>query len=371
MQRKLCILSRPAHRVYFRFMQDSRRFPLTFACAICVAGALCQPAGAAVTIGPTEEPISAETQVLQFPDDSLIFNVHSPPETPVIAPVSGVITRWRFWTGQVTGGPTLQLRAIRLEGGNQLRVTRSADPQIVPDVPSGAEHRITRHEFPARLRILAGETIGAGISRPVPGQVLTVNLPVKPATSPWAYAFDDPPQPADGETSTAVIIDQPSDSMSSDQFVQMNADIEPDADGDGYGDETQDLCPADATTQGVCPQRPDTADPSASLSGVPGSLSLKKFLKGINARITADEPVALSGELLATARTARISSFNLRLATKSAGLAAGPRTLKLKPSRRLVGHPRKRFRVRLRIVATDAAGNATIVTKTVRVRPRR
>ena len=33
----------------------------------------------------------------------------------------------------------------------------------------------------------------------------------------------------------------------------MNADIEADADKDGFGDETQDQCPTDATTQGPCP----------------------------------------------------------------------------------------------------------------------
>ena len=34
-----------------------------------------------------------------------------------------------------------------------------------------------------------------------------------------------------------------------------NADIEPDADRDGYGDETQDLCSSDASTQGACPAK--------------------------------------------------------------------------------------------------------------------
>jgi hypothetical protein len=31
-----------------------------------------------------------------------------------------------------------------------------------------------------------------------------------------------------------------------------NADVEPDADGDGFGDETQDLCAADPTRQTAC-----------------------------------------------------------------------------------------------------------------------
>ena len=32
----------------------------------------------------------------------------------------------------------------------------------------------------------------------------------------------------------------------------MNADVEPDADGDGFGDETQDQCPSDKATHGAC-----------------------------------------------------------------------------------------------------------------------
>ena len=35
--------------------------------------------------------------------------------------------------------------------------------------------------------------------------------------------------------------------------VTIQYTIEPDADHDGYGDETQDLCPTDATTHGPCP----------------------------------------------------------------------------------------------------------------------
>jgi hypothetical protein len=38
-----------------------------------------------------------------------------------------------------------------------------------------------------------------------------------------------------------------------------NADVEPDADHDGYGDETQDKCPTDASTQDVCPPPPPPA----------------------------------------------------------------------------------------------------------------
>jgi hypothetical protein len=34
--------------------------------------------------------------------------------------------------------------------------------------------------------------------------------------------------------------------------VDVSAKVEPDVDGDGFGDETQDLCPSQAGTQGAC-----------------------------------------------------------------------------------------------------------------------
>jgi hypothetical protein len=54
--------------------------------------------------------------------------------------------------------------------------------------------------------------------------------------------------PAPGETRSAV--GAPEDLLT---LVNVSAVLEPDADGDGFGDETQDQCPTSATTQGPCP----------------------------------------------------------------------------------------------------------------------
>jgi hypothetical protein len=35
--------------------------------------------------------------------------------------------------------------------------------------------------------------------------------------------------------------------------LDLSATLEPDADHDGFGDETQDQCPTNASTQGACP----------------------------------------------------------------------------------------------------------------------
>ena len=114
---------------------------------------------------------------------------------------------------------------------------------------------------------------------------------------------------------------------------------------------------------------PDTTPPDLALKGVKSSMSLTAFLKGVKAKVTPSEPAKLEGKLLAAARSAQLSSFNLTLATKSLKLGSGQRTLKLKPGKKLVGHPRKKFKVQLQVTATDATGNARTVKKTVKVKP--
>lgn len=114
---------------------------------------------------------------------------------------------------------------------------------------------------------------------------------------------------------------------------------------------------------------PDTDAPAVGLKGVKASMSLASFLKGVKAKVTPSEPAKLGGVLMVSAKSAQLASFNLTLATKSLKLGAGARTLKLKPRRSLVGHPRKTFKARLQVTATDAAGNAKTVTKTIKVKP--
>ena len=84
-------------------MRDLRRATPLVAAALCAACALCSTAEAAVTIGPTVSPDPNSSQAVGFSTTSILFNVRSYPTIPVLAPVSGVITRWRLFTGTVTG----------------------------------------------------------------------------------------------------------------------------------------------------------------------------------------------------------------------------------------------------------------------------
>ena len=116
------------------------------------------------------------------------------------------------------------------------------------------------------------------------------------------------------------------------------------------------------------PPEPDVTDPALTITGAPRRVSLKRFLNGISARIGSSEAVSLEVALLGRARSAGIARVgDIVLAERKFGSSAATRRVKLKPRRRLVGR-RNRFSVRLRVIATDAAGNRGTAVKTIRVR---
>jgi hypothetical protein len=93
----------------------------------------------------------------------------------------------------------------------------------------------TTSTFDARLPIKAGDGIG------VDGGL----IPLIPSSAAAAIHYWHSPPLADGGPPRAGTLGPPSS-----QFA-INADIEADADHDGYGDETQDGCPGSAATPGA------------------------------------------------------------------------------------------------------------------------
>ncbi len=133
--------------------------------------------------------------------------------------------------------------------------------------------------------------------------------------------------------------------------------------------------PAPTPTPTSTPAPTATADGTAPTATVSASraITLAALLKhGLKVRVTPNEPSRLELSLLGTATRAKLrAAVNVTLVSRTLGLAAGARTLRLTPSRRLVGSPRKAFKVRVRVVASDAAGNRRTIDKTVTVKPRK
>ena len=114
---------------------------------------------------------------------------------------------------------------------------------------------------------------------------------------------------------------------------------------------------------------PDVKPPVIKLSGLPAKkVKRKSLLRGLKPRLSADEPVSFEVTLLSSAKKVSLArAYDLTLARAALPLGSGARSLKLKPRRRVVGRTR-RFVVRVAVTAVDAAGNRSVVTRTLRVR---
>jgi hypothetical protein len=155
--------------------------------------------------------------------------------------------------------------------------------------------------------------------------------------------------------------------------IYVNADVEPDADHDGFGDETQDQCPSDASTAGACPPpsppAKDTTPPVVSAS-IAKTLRLSKQ-GAISFLLTTKE--AASGNATGTISVPKASKVVRFKATKLK-LTVGKLTrvtLKLskgglKAVRKALKH--HHLKAKLRVTVKDAAANATVIKRTVKLK---
>jgi hypothetical protein len=201
------------------------------------------PASAGVTMGG---PGTGSTITETCPTaQGCVLAVEALPGRVVAAPFDGVVVRYR----------------IRAQGASRLYVLRYVGDDTVvrqasgPTLPVSAPAALTA--FPVRIPIAEGDHLGAWVAgqttifgREVAGADLDIFSPAPDLLTPTA-----PPE--------AGQRDQQGE-------VAFNADVEPDADHDGYGDETQDLCPTDGGTHVACPQPVVALGPRAVLTATPG-----------------------------------------------------------------------------------------------------
>lgn len=145
------------------------------------------------------------------------------------AAIDGVVVSWSLRTsGSATAYP-IRLHLIREN------VSIGIGPQESMPVAAGIR------SFAARLPVKAGDQIGIDFEPP-------------PFIEPHVARFNttgaamDLWKPVLGSTEER----NPSEDAKASYELLVNATIEPDADKDGYGDETQDKCPSSAATAGTC-----------------------------------------------------------------------------------------------------------------------
>jgi hypothetical protein len=217
---------------------SARRLLLAFvvlAATFAVAG----PASAAVTIGsnlkhmPNAGVGDSSVALEMLPATSQATG-------GVVAPSAGVVVRWRF-RNHSPGSPVVA--TPRIFSGN---VGGAAGSPITAPAVNAV------FTYPTRLPIKAGDVFGYDATGIIP-----------------AYY-----EPGAGTTARWTALLGPGEARAPAAFYPdleplINADIEPDADQDGYGDETQDQCSMDASAHGPCPPPPAPTQPSPADTGTP------------------------------------------------------------------------------------------------------
>jgi hypothetical protein len=174
---------------------------------------------------------------------AVVTTVHADATPDTGSPIAGVVTNVRVRT---SGGATDASIGFVRPTGNPLEFFNPG-PDIPISVTADATPAGHITELSTQRSIAAGDRI-ALLGFPA-GVKVAVNGP--PRDCAFSLAGN-----AAGTTMTYS-----SSSCNNNEWL-VQATVEPDADHDGFGDETQDQCPTDASTQGPCPtSAPPTPPP--------------------------------------------------------------------------------------------------------------
>jgi hypothetical protein len=221
-----------------------RRLIVSAVSAVALVGSTTSPAAAAITVGQSGGLGTVKNCTSGV---GQLSTTTAPPS--YVIPSDGVITS--FTAASNTGANTTVLLIVKPVSSLTYNVVAESPP---------AAFTSTFQTFPARIPVQAGELI-ANYNKVCAFASTDAND---------VYSSFTGPEPAVGANQ---IFGGPQPNFR----IDLSAQLEPDADHDGYGDETQDQCPSDANTQGPCPLTP-ASSPSAAATGERGA-ALKKCKK--------------------------------------------------------------------------------------------
>jgi hypothetical protein len=262
-------------------------------CAVTAATAFAGQASAATVVGSN---CAANTSSLGG-----VVSLKNPPGYPLPSaiPSAGVITSWTFNLGlpiPAEVGASEQLKVFAPTGGsNQLKVVGES---LLSPVGQGTTI------LPTRIPVQNGDLLGSIVVVSQGGKVEQGALFCEtkdPGDEIGLIGLD----PELGATVTPAATEAGFQNP-------VTVTVEPDADGDGYGDETQDKCPTDASTQGTCPAPPVPPVPPAPPKAAPpitlsASAAAKKGLVTVTLTSTAQATVTVGGSVkVGTGKTAKL-----------------------------------------------------------------
>jgi hypothetical protein len=272
------------------------------AIAMLAALLVISPAEAATPVGTTFVPDSGcnanKTYVISGP---VAYEV----------PSDGVITSWSHQTAGMFVLSTLKLKMARPAGGNSFTIVGDSEPES--PLPSQL------NVFPTRIPVLAGDVMGLYTTD-------EVNFCAKTTIG---FDFHELPNADLPPGSTATF------GTNTDYQFDIVATLEPDSDRDGYGDESQDCAPSDASRNTDC-NPPDTTITKGPKAKTKKKTATFEF-SGTDARAIAGFECSLDGGAFGSCtspHTVRVKkgkhSFAVRSADAAGNVDASPATLSWK-----------------------------------------
>ena len=188
-------------------------------------------AGLAVALGGSTE-VGQTTSSPVFGVGTPVAPLSTVPGTPSYATPHGVLTSWRFHSSGDSAAGAVRLKIFRYTGTDLVFkvLAESSLKTLEPD---------TAYDFKERIPVGQGDLLGLTA---VDDAEVGITVPGTPENQLAQFGGGDIPP---GQTGTATI-------AWPDLRPSVAATVEPDADADGFGDDTQDKCPVDRTTQALC-----------------------------------------------------------------------------------------------------------------------
>ncbi len=335
--------------------KSSRRLTALALSAVAAALLLLPAAGqAATTFGSQLKNEPTENSCDAVGTCTIVARIHSaPPEGDPYsggAPVSGVITKFRTnaFAVEAPGQITFRVANLTLPNPmdleNALATSAGTGPTVTIQPTESPESPIT--EVNGRVPVTAGQQLAVDITKSI-GIIYNSNGDKR------SYMFAPPLVEGAGQRGSTEVQNE----------LQVQATIEPDADNDGFGDETQDQCPTQATTQGPCDTTP------------PGVNGLKVVHGKVSYRLAEAATVSLRVEKKSKGRKVGKKCVKQRRGNKGkkacsrftpvGGAFSGTGTV----GAHQVAIPRKLKpgSYRLTLTATDVAGNVTTQVTSFRI----
>ncbi len=258
----------------------------------CVALAISLGAGLAVAVGGSTE-VGQTTSTPTFGVNTPVAPFSTVPGTPSYATPNGVLTSWRFHSSADPAAGAVRLKIFRYTGTALVFkvLAESSLKTLQPD---------TAYDFKERIPVDQGDLLGLTASGDAE---VGITVPGTPQNQLAQFGGGDIPP---GATGTATI-------AWPDLRPSVAATIEADADGDGFGDDTQDKCPVDRTTQALCQfsfgrlERNKKRGTAVLPVTVPGAGTLSLSGKGVAGQHASTSRAASArGRAMASASTVKL-----------------------------------------------------------------